>query len=50
MLVFLGIKTMAILFLKPDVELTYELVSNLYTRLSRQVPILSQLLDQVVSK
>lgn len=47
---FLGIKTMAILFLKPDIDLTYDLLSSLHTRLSRQVPILSQLLDQVVSK
>ena len=50
MLVFLGFKTMVVVFLKHDYKVNYKMLAALNTHLTRQVPILSQLLDQVVSK
>ena len=50
MFVYLGFKTMTILFFKPDFDFTHAFLTNLNAHLSRQVPILSQLLDQIVTR
>ena len=50
MFVYLGYKTMTVLFFKPDIDFTHTFLTNLNAHLSRQVPILSQLLDQIVTR
>jgi hypothetical protein len=41
LMVFLGIKTMVCLFLKPDTTLTVKTLNQLNIHLTKQVPILS---------
>jgi len=50
MFVYLGYKTMTVLFFKPDFDFTHAFLTSLNAHLSRQVPILSQLLDQIVTR
>jgi len=50
MFVYLGYKTMLVLLLKPDVEFTHQFLNSINAHVSRQVPILSQLLEQIVNK
>ena len=41
---------MITLFFKPDFQFTTSFIQNINAHLSRQIPILSQLLDQIVAK
>lgn len=50
MFVYLGFKTMTVLFFKPEFDFTHAFLTSLNAHLSRQVPILSQLLDQIVTR
>jgi len=50
MFVFLGFKTMTVLLFKVDFDFTHAFLTSLNAHLSRQVPILSQLLDQIVNR
>ena len=50
MFVFLGYKTMTVLIFKVDFEFTQSFLMSLNAHLSRQVPILSQLLEQIVNR
>ena len=45
MFVYLGYKTMTVLLFKADFDFTHAFLLSLNAHLSRQVPILSQLLD-----
>jgi hypothetical protein len=50
LVVFLGLKTMVVLFLRNDYRINLKMLAQLNVHLSKQVPILSQLLDEVLSK
>lgn len=50
LVVFLGLKTIIVLFLKNDKPVSIKTLSQLNVHLSKQVPILSQLLDEFLSK
>lgn len=50
MLVFMSLKTMVVLLFPNDHKFTHGLVTKLQTHLSRQVPLLSQLIDAKVAR
>lgn len=50
MFVYLGYKTMFVMLLKPDTKLSVTKLRSLQAYLNRQVGVLSQLLDQQVSR
>ncbi len=50
MFVYLGFKTMLVALFKPDHQFTYSFIRRIQAYMSRQVVVLSQLLDQQISK
>lgn len=50
MFVYLGFKTIFVMLLNPEAQLTNSKLRQLHAYLSRQVGVLSQLLDQQVSR
>ena len=50
MFVYLGYKTMIVLLFKPDFDFTHQFLHSINAHLNRQVPILSQLLEQIVNR